>query len=203
MDWTALEEELGNKQRIGKDLTIFCLRNYIFRRKGEVIMFTQVMGKSDMEADSMEIFNRDVPVRRENIMGTDSILGTDSISEELTNREWRHDRRVQNLKREHRQKFPAIGLALAVIICLFLICIISYSSIKVQANTGFKYYTSITVENGETLWSIADRYIDYDHYKDKNAYIAEIENINHLDNGETILAGRLLIVPYYSMEYVQ
>ena len=37
----------------------------------------------------------------------------------------------------------------------------------------------------------------------KNAYISEIENINHLDNGETILAGRLLIVPYYSMEYVQ
>lgn len=160
-------------------------------------MFTQVMGNSDMEADSMEIFNRDVPVRRAKIMGTDS------ISEELTDREWRHDRRVQSLKREHRQKFPAIGLALAVIICLFLICIISYSSIKVQANSGFKYYTSITVESGETLWSIADRYIDYDHYKDKNAYISEIENINHLDNGETILAGRLLIVPYYSMEYVQ
>lgn len=160
-------------------------------------MFTQVMGNSDMEADSMEISNRDVPVRRAKIMGTDS------ISEELTDREWRHDRRVQSLKREHRQKFPAIGLALAVIICLFLICIISYSSIKVQANSGFKYYTSITVESGETLWSIADRYIDYDHYKDKNAYISEIENINHLDNGETILAGRLLIVPYYSMEYVQ
>lgn len=169
----------------------------IMRKSDIETMSTQIMDKSGMEADGMEIYNREVPVRNAKIMGTDS------ISKELTDREWRHDKRVQSLKREHRQKFLAVGLALAVIICLFLICTISYSSIKVQANTGFKYYTSITVESGETLWSITDRYIDYDHYKDKNAYITEIENINHLDNGETILAGQLLIVPYYSMEYVQ
>ncbi|MDE6924479.1 MAG: LysM peptidoglycan-binding domain-containing protein [Acetatifactor sp.] len=159
-------------------------------------MFTQIMGTSDVETDGMEIFNKPTQVKKA------KIIGTDSVETKITDREWRHDRRVQSLNRERRQKFLTVGLALAVIICMFLICAISYSSIKAQANTGFKYYTGVTVEKGETLWSIADRYIDYEHYEDKNAYITEIQNINHLDNDETILAGQLLIVPYYSMEYI-
>lgn len=159
-------------------------------------MITQVMGVNGIETERFEVLNKAVQLKSAKIMGIENVR-------QITDREWRRDRRVRRLRRKRRQKCLTIGFALAVIFCVILICTVSYSSIKAQANTGFKYYTSVTVEHGETLWSIADRYIDYDHYEDKNAYIAEVESMNHLDAGETLLAGRLLIVPYYSAEYIQ
>lgn len=116
--------------------------------------------------------------------------------------EQRRLRRVQRLRRERLQKCLTFGLASTAVFCMILICTVSYGSIRAQANTGFKYYTGVTVESGETLWGIADRYIDYDHYEDKDAYIAEIEKINHLDTDGTLWAGQLLVVPYYSAEYI-
>ncbi len=112
------------------------------------------------------------------------------------------EEKLQYSEGESRSKFLIFGFAVAVIISMILICTISYSSIKVQANTGFKYYTGITVKSGETLWSIADKYIDYAYYEDKAAYINEIECINHLDDDEMLLAGQLLIIPYYSSEFM-
>ncbi|MCM1542680.1 MAG: LysM peptidoglycan-binding domain-containing protein [Blautia sp.] len=131
------------------------------------------------------------------------ITGTDYITWKITDREWKRDRRIQRLRKVRRQRCLTVGLALAVIACIILICAVSYSAIKVRANTGFKYYAGITVESGETLWSIADRYMDYEYYADKDAYMAEIVNINHLEDRETLLTGQFLVVPYYSMEYVQ
>ncbi|MCM1063654.1 MAG: LysM peptidoglycan-binding domain-containing protein [Eubacterium sp.] len=128
------------------------------------------------------------------------ITGTNHLTWEITDRERKRDRRVRRLKKERRQKCLTAGLALAVIACMLLICAVSYNSITVQANTGFKYYAGITVESGETLWSIADRYIDCEHYADKDTYIAEVESINHLDEGETLFAGQFLVIPYYSRE---
>lgn len=116
-------------------------------------------------------------------------------------RELKHRRRVQRLRRERMRKCLTGCLTLAVIVCVILICTVSYGSIRAQANTGFKYYTCITVEEGDTFWSIASQYIDPDYYEDLGSYIAEVENINHLDACETLLAGQRLIVPYYSAEY--
>lgn len=157
-------------------------------------MITQVMTVNGME-DAVEAANSETPVKRAKIMETDSIC-------RITDWEWRREAASYRTGRGHRQKIVTIGLILAVITCMILICTLSYSSIKAQANTGFKYYTGVIVENGETLWSIADRYIDYEHYKDKAAYIAEVEQINHMDAEETLLTGQLLIVPYYSAEFV-
>ena len=68
---------------------------------------------------------------------------------------------------------------------------------------NFKYYTSITVSYGESLWDIADEYIDYDEYKDKNAYIAEVCSINHIEAEDSIKAGQDLVVPYYSSDFIK
>ena len=90
-------------------------------------------------------------------------------------------------------------------ICLIFVCTVSYHSMKSSANTGneelnLKYYTSIMVAYGDTLWEIADEYIDYSEYKDKETYIAEVKSINHLNADSDIKAGQYLIVPYYSCE---
>lgn len=95
-----------------------------------------------------------------------------------------------------------------IAMCLAAVCTISYHAISSRASTGeeqvsFKYYTNITVRYGESLWDIADSYIDYEQYKDKKAYIAEVMSINHLEDEDMVKAGQYLIVPYYSTEFLK
>ena len=117
--------------------------------------------------------------------------------------ELRFWRCMTRMRRERRRKMMASTFFVLAVTCVIMTGSIFYSSIRSHAGNGFKYYTSVTVEAGETLWSLADEYIDYDYYKDKNKYISEVRTINHLDDDYTIIAGQTLIVPYYSEEYVE
>lgn len=121
----------------------------------------------------------------------------------MNDREYRIYKRNIRRHRELKRKLTLFAATL----CLIMICAISYHSIKSSATSGdsmnFKYYTSITVQDGETLWSIADDYIDYSQYKNKNAYIAEVMNINQLADASDIISGQKLTVPYYSSEFVK
>lgn len=120
------------------------------------------------------------------------------------------DRELRAYKRKLRRQREIIRkcIFVAMTLCLIVVGAISYHSISSSANTGkdemnFKYYTSIIVAHGETLWDIADEYIDYDEYDNKREYIAEVQNINHLDDEDDIRSGQILIVPYYSNEFVK
>ncbi len=122
----------------------------------------------------------------------------------MTDRELRAYRRQLRRQRVLRRRCMTYVLT----ICLLIICTVSYHSIQSNASTGneelkFKYYTSVTVRSGDTLWDIADEYIDYNEYKNKNAYIAEVQSINHLEKQDMIKSGQVLIVPYYSAEFVK
>ena len=64
----------------------------------------------------------------------------------------------------------------------------------------YKYYTQITVNYGDTLESIAGRYIS-NEYENAEVYINEVCNINHLEDKDQVIAGESLIVPYYSDDY--
>lgn len=61
-----------------------------------------------------------------------------------------------------------------------------------------KYYTSIKVEKGESLWTIADKYYKNSNMS-KNEYIQEIRTINHI--GDEIYSGQSIIVSYYTSEF--
>ena len=63
----------------------------------------------------------------------------------------------------------------------------------------YKYYTSICVAPGDSLWSIAEEYMSSD-YETVYDYISEVQEINHL-SGDYLRAGTKLCVPYYSDEY--
>ncbi len=58
-----------------------------------------------------------------------------------------------------------------------------------------KTVTSVYIEEGDSLWSIATEYHS-DECGDIDEYIEEICKTNHI-KGETIHAGNYLIVPYY------
>ena len=82
--------------------------------------------------------------------------------------------------------------------------VIIVGSVKGKADTEecqYKYYTGITVQYGDSLWSIADQYADKEHY-DHLSYIKEVKSINHIQDENEIIAGKLLIVPYYSSQYI-
>ncbi len=91
---------------------------------------------------------------------------------------------------------------ISLTVLMILVCSLSYRAIKTDANSGFKYYTRVTIGAGETLWELSDDYIDYEHYRDKSSYISEVQHINHIEEAEALMEGQVLVVPYYSAEYV-
>ena len=120
----------------------------------------------------------------------------------MEDRELRAVKRELRRRRQYRRKLLISALAMLAVACIIIGGGFYVSSIRSSAGSGFKYYTSVTIEYGETLWSLADAYIDYDYYKDKHSYIAEVRSINHLDEDCSIMAGQILILPYFSEEYV-
>lgn len=111
------------------------------------------------------------------------------------------------LKKQRRTKqifgqlVGSAGIVLIIIaafsINLFIINVKASSQLKDKVS--YKYYTSVTVEAGETLWDIAQVYVS-DDQASVQKYIDEVKQINHLVN-DKIYAGENLIVPYYSDEY--
>ena len=61
-----------------------------------------------------------------------------------------------------------------------------------------KYYVSIRVESGDTLWTIADEYVDGFNIE-KSEYIEEVCQINEISKND-IHAGDYIVVPYYSQD---
>lgn len=61
-----------------------------------------------------------------------------------------------------------------------------------------KYYTSIEIQPGDTLWDIADTY-QTEGYSSRNAFLKEIQELNHID-ASNITSGCYLIIPYYAEE---
>lgn len=73
----------------------------------------------------------------------------------------------------------------------------SQSKASNEINT-YKYYTSIEVQKGDTLWTIAEQYADDD--ADYASYIEEVKEMNQLTS-DTIHAGEYLTVSYSSSEF--
>ena len=122
----------------------------------------------------------------------------------MTDRELRAYKRQQKRRKQIQRRI----YTMIATICMIMVCAVSFHGIRSVASNGenqlkFKYYTQVTVAYGETLWDLSDSYIDYEDYKDKNAYIAEVRSINHLSDENGVRAGQTLIVPYYSYDFVK
>ncbi|MCI5857460.1 MAG: LysM peptidoglycan-binding domain-containing protein [Agathobacter sp.] len=109
----------------------------------------------------------------------------------------------QLAKRERTVRFQKRFIAVAGILIISLVIILG-TSIRAFASSHnekkqiYKYYTSVEVESGDTLWSLADTYIDQ-YNINKSDYINEVCSLNQLQDGQ-IHAGQHIIVAYYSTE---
>lgn len=105
-------------------------------------------------------------------------------------------------RRIRKEKVGVKGLLVAVFIIGFLVLLLFQTSNIANAGTPnsvrHKYYTSVEIESGSSLWEIAEEYMteEYDSVED---YIKEVKQINHLTE-DLIYEGAYLCVPYYSSE---
>lgn len=121
----------------------------------------------------------------------------------MNDRELRNYRKKCRRQREIRRKLILAGIAVVLVLGFAL----SYHALLSHANTeiddiSYKYFTSVQIEPGDTLWSLADRYADQEHYSSRDQYIAEVMTMNHLSS-EELSAGNYLILPYYSSEFIR
>ncbi|MDO4304379.1 MAG: LysM peptidoglycan-binding domain-containing protein [Bacillota bacterium] len=65
----------------------------------------------------------------------------------------------------------------------------------------YKYYKSVVVEAGDTLWNYADEYGNKEHYRSHQDYIDEVMQMNGLTD-DNITKGQHIILPYYSSEFM-
>ena len=95
---------------------------------------------------------------------------------------WNSNREEPAMKRK-----LIFGLSLVLIICI----IFSVNNKKQNpeaATTNEKYYTCITIEEDDTLWTIAEEYCteEYDSYQE---YIEEVKFINNLTDDTLYYGG--------------
>lgn len=111
-------------------------------------------------------------------------------------------------RRGHARAYARRRTAVSLLFtgCLVLILAVAFGSFlskaekkKASGDTFYKYYTSIEIQPGDTLWTLADAYMD-DHFESKNAYIQEVRELNSLNCEGCIVSGEYLLLPYYSTE---
>lgn len=98
-------------------------------------------------------------------------------------------------------KAVKFGYGAAIVILILVIAFILFGG-RAEGVTEHRevlIYKSVEVEAGDTLWSIADRYYDADHYANRKSYMNAIARVNASWDGQVCTGGHL-IVPVYETE---
>lgn len=111
------------------------------------------------------------------------------------------------VKREMRKKQVRKNIMLLILTTIVLSSLlVFFASMSIQASdmehqqqVSYKYFKSIYISQGDTLWSIAEANMD-EHYSNTSEYINEVKRMNSLTS-DHIVCGSYLVVPYFSTEY--
>jgi len=109
-------------------------------------------------------------------------------------------RRARQLEVQRNILLLCLSLLIILLVTLWLTSISTQAS-DMEHQPSYKYFKSIEVSAGDTLWSIAEANMDEEHYSHPSDYVAEVKRMNALTS-DRIVAGSYLIVPYYSTEFV-
>lgn len=103
--------------------------------------------------------------------------------------------------RELRKNIFLFLITLCLVIALSITISGFFSKAKSKTeDTEYKYYKSVMVNTGDTLWSIANEHIN-ENYKNMEEYVIEVKQMNNLRD-DHITAGSYLIIPYFSNEFI-
>jgi len=136
----------------------------------------------------------------ESIMDT-TMNGSIYLSNKRTKESQIFQTRAQKRQLCFNNKVFISAICISIVIMLIIICsglIIANAAVSDDAKSDQnKYYTSISIEKGDTLWSIASNYVS--GTKTISNYVNELKEINHLQT-DCIYQGQNLIVYYFSTE---
>lgn len=105
-------------------------------------------------------------------------------------------------RRNRREEKRTVIFVCVLTLCLVFLLGLTFGSILSKAKettrtNGQKHYANIEIQPGDTLWSLADEYLD-ENYESKEAYIEEVLKINSLTSQDHIVSGQYLVMPYYA-----
>lgn len=92
-----------------------------------------------------------------------------------------------------------VFLIFLAVLALSMVFVVRRVNARAESENSFKYYKSIQVEKGDTLWDLAERQTAGGSAQATADYIQEVRDLNHLDGSE-IHYGEYLVIPYYSAE---
>ncbi len=105
-------------------------------------------------------------------------------------------RAMRRKKAAKRQLITALILFFAILASVLIISnFLRANQVKASSvKTENVYYKTIEVEDGDTLWDLADRYMGEKSFS-RQEYIEQVKELNHL-NGDMIESGAYLLIPY-------
>ena len=106
-----------------------------------------------------------------------------------------------NRRRNTKKRRQVQIITSMVGVVLLTVFALSMSAGEINAESDltqhtYKYFTTVYVEAGDSLWSIANEYAT-EEYADLDMYIKEVRQINDL-KGMQLQHGSYICVPYYS-----
>lgn len=101
------------------------------------------------------------------------------------------------------RKLTAVIAALILVMCASVLLGCNFADAHdstAESSVEYRYYKSIEIHSGDTLWGIAETYMDDSRYDSVNDYISEVKEINGLDSDD-IQDSQYLTVVYYDTEF--
>lgn len=122
------------------------------------------------------------------------------MRDDFTYRQNLRRKRLEQRRREAMRK----RIHLLTVVFSFVVIFVSAISANAiiasaenrQGQHSEKRYTSVVVENGDTVWDIAQAYLADGH--SVASLVEEIGFINGLDDTYSIQSGCMLMIPYYA-----
>lgn len=112
-----------------------------------------------------------------------------------------------SILREERQLHRLIIICVVTVFVIFTTCAL-FGNLLTSAHdsresepVNFKYYKSVVIQPGDTLWNIAETYITED-YNSVPAYVKALKELNSLSSDE-IQAGHHLMIAYNDTQFIR
>lgn len=117
------------------------------------------------------------------------------------------ERRILNNRIRRRRELRRNFMLMFLTLVLTVTCSTLFFTLKTKAQGNdevvmCKYYKSVMISDGDTLWGFAEKYADPEHYSSYQGYIDEVLCMNGMVN-EQITIGQHLLLPYYSDDFLE
>lgn len=116
------------------------------------------------------------------------------------------ERRIRNNRIRRRRELRRRFFTFVLTLILSAGISVMFFSFRTKAQSSdkdiqYKYYKSIVIEAGDTLWDLAEEYGASEHYESRQEYIEEVMRMNGLSDDQ-ITAGQYIIIPYFNSKFV-